>query len=99
MHVLFSADYFSDVPSTCGSQRSLSSSICTFQESSSYVKGVDGQVFKDRMQVSMYALELQYRKDMDTNSVIQASLSSLCILKAFSYDIREIWLGDCWRHA
>ena len=53
----FTAECSSEASSSFGSQRSLFSSACTLQESSlkeSYVKGVDGQVFKDRMQVSNY---------------------------------------------
>ena len=44
-----------EVASPCGSLRSLSSSTCTCQERPlrhSYLKGVDGRVFKDRMEVS-----------------------------------------------
>ena len=56
----FAADILSDVASSFGSDRSLFSSTCTFQEISSksqYVKGVDGQVFKARMEVGFSSQE------------------------------------------
>ena len=50
-------DCFGEVSCSLGSQHSLYSSTCTFQDGSTYVKGVDGQVFKNRMEVSsMYKL-------------------------------------------
>lgn len=50
MYLLYYIDCLGEATSSCGSQGSLLS-YYTFQDGSSYVKGVDGQVFKDRMKV------------------------------------------------
>ena len=52
MHGFLTGDYMGDLASSLGSQHSLFSSTYTFQDSCTYVKGVDGKVFKERMKVS-----------------------------------------------